>query len=277
MMTANNIAQLVADLLADMPLELAERVAEACLQDSGAVVTPALRRQIHHLVGQEVARRQVDALLDGVAVAGVAPSAIGYALLTGAQVVQRQREAERISLLWTGPTSRHIPVRRTEQALIEIIEAAEVELHLVSYVAYQADGVREALRGAIGRGVVVHLYLETMDKDGEAQLSGLRWLGRGLTSACRVYAWPQEQRRVTPNGKTGALHAKIALADERMLFISSANLTGYALGYNMEMGVLFVGGENPAVVRAHLHSLVKQGVFRRLDAQRMGFTLLWCS
>lgn len=269
MMTANNIAQLVADVLADMPLELAERVAEACLQDAGAVVTPALRRQIHHLVGQEVARRQVDALLDGVAAVGVAPSVIGYALLTGAQVAQRQREAQRISLLWTGPTSRHIPVRRTEQALIEIIEAAEVELHLVSYVAYQADGVREALRGAIGRGVVVHLYLETMDKDGEAQLSGLRWLGRGLVSACRVYAWPHEQRLVTPNGKTGALHAKIALADERMLFISSANLTGYALGYNMEMGVLFVGGENPAVVRAHLHSLVQQGVFHRLDVSQL--------
>lgn len=53
--------------------------------------------------------------------------------------------------------------------------------------------------------------------------------------------WPHEQLPVDERGKRGVLHSKCAVADERMLFVSSANLTEHALNLNMELGVLIQG------------------------------------
>jgi len=54
------------------------------------------------------------------------------------------------------------------------------------------------------------------------------------------------------------------LADGRILLVSSANLTGYAMTLNMEMGLLVRGGDAPQRVEKHLLCLVEQGVFERI-------------
>jgi cardiolipin synthase A/B len=51
------------------------------------------------------------------------------------------------------------------------------------------------------------------------------------------------------------------VADDAQLFMSSANLTEYAMRHNMEMGVLITGGEEPGRVREHLRALVARGEF----------------
>jgi cardiolipin synthase A/B len=56
------------------------------------------------------------------------------------------------------------------------------------------------------------------------------------------------------------MHAKCAVADEELLFISSANLTGYALALNMELGLLVRGGPLPAAVWTHFQRLIEGGV-----------------
>lgn len=60
----------------------------------------------------------------------------------------------------------------------------------------------------------------------------------------------------------GLLHAKCALADRRLLFLSSANLTGAAMTLNMELGVLIEGGALPRQLGAHFDELVQHGVLR---------------
>ena len=54
----------------------------------------------------------------------------------------------------------------------------------------------------------------------------------------------------------GRVHAKVAVADRRMCFVTSANLTGYAMERNMEAGLLVTGGGIPAQLNAHLRSLI---------------------
>ena len=44
--------------------------------------------------------------------------------------------------------------------------------------------------------------------------------------------------------------------------LSSANLTGYAMTLNMEMGLLVRGGPLPVQVESHLEQLKKDDVFR---------------
>jgi phosphatidylserine/phosphatidylglycerophosphate/cardiolipin synthase-like enzyme len=53
----------------------------------------------------------------------------------------------------------------------------------------------------------------------------------------------------------GKVHAKVAVADENLCFISSANLTGHAMEKNMEAGVLIRGGATPRSLHRHLEAL----------------------
>lgn len=70
------------------------------------------------------------------------------------------------------------------------------------------------------------------------------------------------QREHNEKGERGTMHVKCAIADARYLLISSANLTGFALNLNMEMGVLISGGHLPEQVEEHLLYLMKARVLQ---------------
>lgn len=57
-----------------------------------------------------------------------------------------------------------------------------------------------------------------------------------------------------------------AIADAHLLFVSSANLTDYALNLNMELGVLIAGGSQPQTVVAQFDALIAQGILQRVKA-----------
>ena len=75
-----------------------------------------------------------------------------------------------------------------------------------------------------------------------------------------VYVWPLAHRPLDDKGRHGSLHAKCAVADDAVLFVSSANLTAYALSLNMELGVLITGGDAPAQVEAHFGQMIESGI-----------------
>jgi cardiolipin synthase len=52
------------------------------------------------------------------------------------------------------------------------------------------------------------------------------------------------------------------VADRQLLFVSSANLTGYALTINMELGVLIRGGALPGDVATQVDRLIEGGVLQ---------------
>ncbi len=56
-----------------------------------------------------------------------------------------------------------------------------------------------------------------------------------------------------------SLHAKIAVADEHTVFITSANLSLKAAGDNIEAGVLIQGGGWAARITEHVASLRSRG------------------
>ena len=57
-----------------------------------------------------------------------------------------------------------------------------------------------------------------------------------------------------------SLHAKCAVADRDVVFVTSANLTSHALDRNMELGVLITGGDAPKHLAAHLDGLITTGI-----------------
>lgn len=60
------------------------------------------------------------------------------------------------------------------------------------------------------------------------------------------------------------MHAKLAIADETVLFVSSANLTQAGIGKNIEAGILVHGGPVPARAAEHIRQLQACGALERL-------------
>ncbi|MGH8906654.1 MAG: phospholipase D-like domain-containing protein [Egibacteraceae bacterium] len=116
---------------------------------------------------------------------------------------------------------------------------------MVSYAAFRVPEVLDALAVAAGRGVRIALVLETTeDSGGMLTVDGARAFA-SVREHVSFYVWPAEQRRLLSGGP-GRLHAKAAVADDAMALVTRANLTGYGMRENMELGLLVQGGPVPS-------------------------------
>ena len=118
--------------------------------------------------------------------------------------------------------------------------------------AYDVSTIVKALNAAIDRGVVISMLLELSQAHGGSITFDAMGKVRTLVPASRLYAWRDKGDPFSD----GRVHAKVAVADGSMCFITSANLTGYAMEQNMEAGVLITGGSIPQLLTQHLHSLI---------------------
>jgi phosphatidylserine/phosphatidylglycerophosphate/cardiolipin synthase-like enzyme len=194
------------------------------------------------------------------------PQAVALSLLTAAHAEQAHREEQAVELVWTGPDADAVPFRRTEQAILQVLDSACHRITLVSYAVYRIPHICDALVRAARRGVRINVIVETPDLiEGQGEYSTLRALGDDVASCAAVYYWPKDQRAKSDGGKSGILHVKCAAADGRWLFLSSANLTEYAFGINMELGVLLTGGKLPPQVEENFDRLIATSVLQRID------------
>lgn len=183
--------------------------------------------------------------------------ALRVAQRTGAEVKAKQT----VELVWTGPRTEEVPVRRSDQALLEVIDSAESELLMVSYAVFNVPKVASGLARALDRGVHVRLVLEFEGAHEDDQsYDPLMALGQ-LPEGVRVFHWPFQARpALASGGKRGYIHVKCTVADRRLVFVSSANLTAYAMEANMELGVLIRGGLVPKRIAAHFEHLISRGI-----------------
>jgi phosphatidylserine/phosphatidylglycerophosphate/cardiolipin synthase-like enzyme len=180
---------------------------------------------------------------------------------------ERQQAAQRrrVSIVWTGPPTEAVPVRRTDQALIELISNAKRRLIVVSFAVYKVSAIASALVSAASRGVSVAVVLESeAESGGKVNYEMAAALGSEVAAHATIYTWPAENRPKTGKGTRASLHAKCAVADGERLLVSSANLTEFALTVNIELGLLVEGDDVPRRVQQHLESLIQSGVLRPL-------------
>lgn len=174
-------------------------------------------------------------------------------LLAACHVFTKATNQQSTELVWTGPTTPFVSARRTEQALLQVINAAEHTLFITSFVAYDISTIVKALNAANDRGVIIVMLLElSQDHGGSITFDAIGKMST-LVPAARLYAW----RDKSDPFSDGCVHAKVAVADGRICFITSANLTGHAMEKNMEAGVLITGGQIPRLLDSHLNSLIE--------------------
>jgi phosphatidylserine/phosphatidylglycerophosphate/cardiolipin synthase-like enzyme len=259
------IAEEAGRLVKQLPLSVVEAIA-ARLPDGDGLDWGALRGRVAQAVSSPHHRALVVDFLDRwrSEAVGILPQAVAAALLTAVSSERERREGQSVELVWTGPDVGVVPLRRTEQVVLQVIDSARERLLVVSYAVFNVPRISAALIRAAGRGVAIKIVVESPDRiKGQEAYNTLAALGASVASRCGVYLWPIEGRFKGGTGRPGLLHVKCALADGRRLFLSSANLTEYAFSVNMELGVLITGGTTPVQVEAHFGKMIEAGTLVR--------------
>jgi phosphatidylserine/phosphatidylglycerophosphate/cardiolipin synthase-like enzyme len=185
------------------------------------------------------------------------------AMLLTAEYCQQQFQQELfLEFVWTGPLPEGSYFRRTDQALLELIRGAQQTLLIVSFAIYNIPEIFNSLRQAQARGVALTFLFEVPEaSDGKISYNAFAALEPALLKKSCVLMWDKNKRPTSPDGKTGSLHAKFAIADAQKIFISSANLTSYAMTLNIEMGVLIHSSDFALEVSEHISKLISSGHF----------------
>jgi len=256
------ISQAACRLAAELPRSTIQIVSR--IIDDSPSLQSAKRRiaQLPQPHQRELATKFVEACI--AAVPQVKPPAVALALLTAGVSEKVHRDAQSVELVWTGPDVGAIPFRRTEQAILQVLDSAQARITLISYAVYRIPNISDALVRAARRGVRIIVIVETPDRlAGENEYSTIQALGDDVASCSSVYYWP-EAKRQKYGDKPGILHVKCAVADGRWLFLSSANLTEYAFTINMELGVLLTGGSLPSKVEENFDLMIATSVVERV-------------
>ena len=238
------VAELVALLSPSKVEAIASRLRRATPADReqdlmGAVGTPPARAALWSLLA---AWRKTT--LTGDVVAGM--------LMGAAHSRLKSQREQSVEFVWTGPTTPFVATRRTEQVLLDLIKHATRELFIVSFVAYHVPSVIAAITDAIARGVDTRILVEaSVTQGGSLLVDPVATMKRAVPEAS-LYAWINR----VPPFTNGRVHAKLAVADATIAFLTSANLTGHAMEKNMEAGLLLTGGDIPRRLRDHLHALI---------------------
>jgi cardiolipin synthase A/B len=234
--------------------------------------TPGVRARAASLVATRVFGEAATEIVDAWSSADhLAGEALALGLRAAAIAARQEREEEEIEIVWTGPTTSAVALRRTRSVLFELVRGAKSRLTLVSYAAFRQDDLIEELRAAAARSVRIRLVLETAAASrgrlGDDASRAFATLGSGA----EVLEWPADLR----GGSRGAgvLHrvgawcqsvttsrripfvAKAVIVDGRIALISSANLTAAALDHNMELGLLVRGVSIPRRLEEHFAEL----------------------
>jgi phosphatidylserine/phosphatidylglycerophosphate/cardiolipin synthase-like enzyme len=248
----DRLIEVVIELVANTPPDKAEQLATAVRKLSSSCESDALSGWATNPNAQARLSK-----LDGAWRDTSIPSEELSGMLAGASAAYHKAKAEQeIELVWTGPSSKLVATRKTEQALLQVIDAAADRLFMTSFVAYDVTAIMKALVRAVGRRVKLSMLLEASDKHGGSlSFDALRKMKVALPTA-RIFSWVDK----TGEFAGGSVHAKIAVSDEDFCFISSANLTGHAMERNMEAGVLIKGGSIPRSLHRHLEALATTNV-----------------
>lgn len=250
------LTEAIIELVSDSPPDRTKQLAESIRRISGAQNASSLTSWAVNPHAKNILAKLVAAWLDS----HMPPAELAGMLTAASAAYHRAMGEQEIELVWTGPSSRLVATRKTEQALLQVIDAAALRLFLTSFVAYDVGSIMGALERAIERGVRVSMLLEASDLHGGViSFDAIGKMKSSLPKA-KLFSWVHKGEGFDG----GSVHAKVAVADEKFCFISSANLTGHAMEKNMEAGVLIRGGTTPSRLHRHLEALATTRVIEQI-------------
>ena len=127
------IAEAATRLAGEMPAANVEALACAVLSEP--VTKAQVVQGIPHLHYRSLAAVFLD--LWQTQAPAVPAEAVALALRTALHAERVRRESQAVEIAWTGPTAEAHPFRRTEQAILQVLDSAQERITLVSYAVYR--------------------------------------------------------------------------------------------------------------------------------------------
>ena len=248
------------DAIADLVCLLSEETIQAIAARLKEAEKSNVQSALLGAVSSPAARKALTDLMQTWLDTETSPHELALMLLATSHAHHKIGMEQQIELVWTGPTTSFITARRTEQVLLQVINSAKETLFITSFVAYDISNVVRSINAAIERGVTVNMLLESSQSHGGSIEIDVIGKMQSLIPKARYYAWRDKDSEFYG----GRVHAKVAVADGRVCFITSANLTGYAMNKNMEAGVLISGGQIPESLDRHLTYLFQTNIVNQV-------------
>jgi phosphatidylserine/phosphatidylglycerophosphate/cardiolipin synthase-like enzyme len=202
---------------------------------------------------------------------GISPASAAVWLRSLAAAEAR---SSRPDLVWSGPEVAGLHARDTRQVYDELLGFAERSLWISTYVYFDGPKAFEILARRMDavRALQVTLLFNIQRKRGDT--TSAEQLVRRFADRLWKIDWPgksrprvfYDPRSVEPDAPGGVLHAKAVVADDEKVFITSANLTEFALDRNIELGLLVRDRALAASVTTHFGGLISLGLLHALPA-----------
>lgn len=250
--------------LGEFPVHLRRRLIQAL--DSGRLTAPYSAAALQSTLGS--ADRDLLAALRELAETGISDRAAASWLRTLEAATKPERRPD---LVWSGPEVEGVPARDTRRVYEELFTSARRSLWAVSYAYFDGPRVFDVLAKrmeAVPELRVTLLLnidrgrLDTSRPDEVVRRFADRFWGRDWPGTVRPTVY-YDPRPVDPDAP-GVLHAKVVVADEERVFVTSANFTGAALDHNIELGLLARDRPLALSVAKHLQGLIDRSLLKAL-------------
>jgi phosphatidylserine/phosphatidylglycerophosphate/cardiolipin synthase-like enzyme len=175
-------------------------------------------------------------------------------------------------LVWTGPEVPGLHARDTRRVYEELIGSAQRSILASTYAFFDGPKAFDVLarRMDARSDLRATLLLNVQRKRGDTTVA--EQLVRRFADRFWKTDWPgaarpsvyYDPRALEPDGPGGVLHAKAVVADDEVVFVTSANLTEAAFDRNIEVGLLVRDRALALSVSSHFRGLIDQGLLRPL-------------
>jgi phosphatidylserine/phosphatidylglycerophosphate/cardiolipin synthase-like enzyme len=255
------------EALLDLPSHLRDRLASAL--ESGVLGSTPSAASLQPVMGHRDDMEGLVAALLELGQLGVQGPAAAAWLRTVAQVAGRTPKPD---LVWSGPEVPGLYARDTRRVYEELLGSAERSIWASTYAFFDGPKAFEVLaRRMDARSELrVTLLLNIQRKKGETTVA--EQLVRRFADRFWKTDWPgsarpsvyYDPRSLEQDGPGGVLHAKGVVADDEVVFVTSANLTEAALERNIEIGLLVRDRALAASVSSHFRGLIDLGLLHPL-------------
>lgn len=251
------------DALLAMPPHERERLARALETGLlGGPYSPASLRSVLGTGGRVEGIRGALEWLEGVGIAG--PGAALYLRAIG----QAASRAPQVDLVWSGPEVPGLHARDTRRVFEELIGSAERSLLISTFAFFDGPKAFDVLARRMDATPGLQVTLLLNIQRGRGDTTAAENLVRRFADRFWKTDWPgsarprvyYDPRSIEMDGPSGVLHAKAIVADDEVVFVTSANLTEAALDRNIEVGLLVRDRALALTVSGYFRGLIDRGL-----------------
>src|ERR1035441_4110515 len=257
----------MSDILLGLPSHLRDRLVSAL--ESGLLGPSPTLASLRSVLGNREDAEALAASLIELGRLGISGPAAAAWLRTVERAAARTRKPD---LVWSGPEVPGLHARDTRRVYEELLGSAERSVWASTYSFFDGPKAFEVLarRMEARSELRVTLLLNIQRKRGDT--TGAEQLVRKFADRFWKTDWPgsarprvyYDPRALEQDGPGGVLNAKGVVADDEVVFVTSANLTEAALDRNIEVGLLVRDRALAASVSSHFRGLIERGILHPL-------------